>query len=190
MATSAYNALMRYTGHEEYLLTRYIVKQVPSQKVVTREGYLRLLAAARRMRKPIAYLAMRTYACTGMDTSELLALTVEEVRDGTVTAGERVVHLPASLQKELLDYALHSGVRRGRIFISRTGQPMKAETVRMSITAVSKAAGFTAREACAQTLQKLYETTRSELMAKAAERLMLEQAEREQLEHGWGERPQ
>lgn len=34
-------------------------------------------------------------------------------------------------------------------------------------------------------LQKLYETTRVETVAKAAERLMREQLDREQAEQGW-----
>ena len=186
MATSAYNALMRYVGHEEYQLSCYIVKQMPSRKEVTREGYFRLLATAKRMRKPLAYLVMRSYACTGIDTSELLSLTVEEVQGGVITTEERTLHLPSSLQKELLNYALHKGIRAGRIFIDRAGRPMKAAALRSNISAVSKAAGFSARVACAYTLQKLYETARSELETGITERLMLERFEREQVEHCWG----
>lgn len=80
LATSAYNAFLRYMGHEEYKLARYIVKQEPSEKEISREEYLDLLAMAKRMRKPLAYVAMRTFACTGIEMSAFQALTVEEVR--------------------------------------------------------------------------------------------------------------
>ena len=184
MLTSACNAFLRYMGHEEYQMARYIAKQEPSRKEISREDYLRLLAMAKRMRKPLAYLAMRTFACTGMEMSAFQVLTVEEVRGGVITAA-RTIRLPDSLREELLDYALHNGVRSGRIFADRAGEPLKAETIRMSIKTVSRAAGFADGVACARTLQKLYETTREALMAKAVERLMLEQADQEQAEHGW-----
>ena len=184
-ATSACNAFLRYAGHEEYQLARYIVKQEPSQKEISREDYLRLLAKAKKMRKQLAYLAMRAFACTGMETAAFLALTVEDVRDGVITDGDRTIRLPDSLREELLDHALHTGVRSGRLFVNRAGGPLNAQALRLNINQVSKAAGYADGVACAGTLRKLYETTRAELMAKAVERLMLEQAAQEQAEHGW-----
>ncbi len=185
MLTSACNAFLRYVGHEEYQLTRYIVKQKPSEKAVSREEYLGLLAMAKRMRKPLAYAAMRTFACTGIEMSAFRALTVEDVRGGVITDGERTIRLPDSLREELLDYALHSGIRSGAIFVDKAGAPLKAEKIRMNIKAVSRAAGFADGVACARTLQKLYFGERDELLSRETERLMLEQAEREQAEHGW-----
>ena len=185
LATSACNAFLRYVGHEEYQLTRYIVKQEPSEKAVSREEYLGLLAMAKKMRKPLAYAAMRTFACTGMEMATFRALTVEEVSGGVITDGERMIRLPDSLREELLDYALHSGIRSGAIFVDKAGAPLKAEKIRMNIKAVSRAAGFADGVACARTLQKLYFAQRDELLSREAERLMLEQAEREQAKHGW-----
>ena len=185
LATSAYNAFLRYMGHEEHQLTRYIVRQEPSDKEISREEYLGLLAMAKRMHKPLAYAAMRTFACTGMQMSAFQALTVEEVRGGIITDGERTIRLPDSLREELLDYALHSGVRSGAIFIDKAGIPLKAEKIRMNIKAVSRAAGFADGVACARTLQKLYFAQRNELLSKEAERMMLAQADEEQAEHGW-----
>ena len=99
--------------------------------------------------------------------------------------GERTIHLPNSLREELLDYALHNGIRSGKIFIGPRGGPLRVEIIRMNIKAVSRAAGFVDGVACARTLQKLYFVQRDELLSREAERLMLEQAEREQAEHGW-----
>ena len=185
LATSACNAFLRYVGHEEYQLTRYIVKQKPSEKAVSREEYLGLLAMAKRMRKPLAYAAMRTFACTGMEMAAFQALTVEDVRGGIIADGERTIRLPDSLREELLDYALHSGIRSGAIFVDKAGEPLKVEKIRMNIKAVTRAAGFADGVACARTLQKLYFGERDELLSREAERLMLEQAEQEQAEHGW-----
>ena len=185
MATSAYNAYLRYMGYESGRLSRYIVRQEPSDKEISREEYLRLLAMAKRLRKPLAYLAVRVYACTGIDTPALLAMTVEQVKEGIVPAEGRTIRLPDSLGEELLDYALHSGIRAGRLFIDRTGQPLNAGALRQRIKTVSRAAGFVNGVACARTLQKLYFAQRDELLSKEAERLMLEQIEKEQAEHGW-----
>ncbi len=180
MLTSACNAFLRYRGYESYQLTSYIGKQEPSPAALTREEYLHLLTTARAMGKPLAYLAMRAFACTDMEMADFLALTVEAVRDGTTA-----VRLPDSLREELLDYALHNGVRGGRIFVGRGGEPLRAETVRLHIKAVSKATGFGAGKACVRTLRKLYEQTRVEITAQTVERLMIERAEQEQTEHGW-----
>ena len=180
MLTSACNAFLRYRGYESYQLTRYIGRQEPSPAALTREEYLRLVATARAMGKPLAYLAMRAFACTDMEMAAFLALTVEAVRDGTTA-----VRLPDSLRQELLDYALHNGVRGGPIFVGRAGGTLNPTAIRQSIKAVSKAAGFGDGKACVRTLRKLYETTRAEITAQTGERLMLEQAEREQTEHGW-----
>lgn len=185
LATSAYNAFLRYMGYEEYKLARYIVKQEPSEKEISREEYLGLLAMAKRMHKPLAYVAMRTFACTGIGMSAFRALTVEEVRGGVITDGERTIHLPNSLREELLDYALHNGIRSGKIFIGPRGASLRVEIIRMNIKAVSRSVGFVDGVACARTLQKLYFAQRDELLSREAERLMLEQIEQEQAEHGW-----
>ena len=179
LATSAYNAFLRYMGREEYKLARYIVKQEPSGKEISREEYLGLLAMAKRMCKPLAYVAMRTFACTGIKMSAFQALTAEEVRGGVITDGGRIIHLPNSLREELLDYALHNGIRSGKIFIGPRGAPLRVEIIRMNIKAVSRAAGFVDGVACVRTLQKLYFGERNELLSREAERLMLEQTDRE-----------
>lgn len=184
LLVSACNAFMRHTGHEAYQ-AGYWEPQARSQMELTREEYLHLLATARAMHKEKVYLCMRLIAAAGMEVSDLQALTVEAVNAGKVMASGRIVRLPDGLREELLDYALHTGVRGGPIFVGRAGGTLNPTALRQSIKAVSKAAGFGDGKACARTLRKLYETTRAEITAQTVERLMLEQADEEQREHGW-----
>ncbi len=156
----------------------------PEWKELTRDQYLALLETARRMRKVPAYLAMRAVVSTGIQLQEFLALTVEAVRAGEIVTAERTVRLPDSLREELLDYAERNGVSGGAIFAGRTGR-VSLTTIRDQIRTVSRAAGLEDDAACTRALQKLYETTRAGLVAKAAERLMLEQLDEEQRVHGW-----
>ena len=157
----------------------------PAPKELTREQYLELLKTARQMRKVLAYLAMRAFVSTGIQQQELLALTVEEVQTGEIRTAERVIRLPDSLREELLNYARRNGASGGAIFVGKAGTITALSTVREQIKAVSRAAGMEDIEVSARTLAKLYEATRSELMAETVQRLMQEQLEREQAEHGW-----
>ena len=94
-----------------------VTESVP--KELTRDQYIELLKTARKMRKVLAYLAMRAIVSTGIQQQELLALTVEEVQTGEITTAERTVHLPDSLREELLDYARRNGVSSGAIFVGK-----------------------------------------------------------------------
>ena len=157
----------------------------PAPKELTREQYLELLKTAQKMRKVLAYLAMRTFVSTGIQQLELLALTVEEVKTGEIRTADRTVHLPDSLREELLAYARRNGVTRGAIFVGKASAITALSTVREQIKAVSRAAGIDDGATCARALQNLYKTTRAELMAQVTEKLMMEQLDREQQEHGW-----
>ena len=157
----------------------------PAPKELTRDQYLDLLKTARKMRKVLAYLAMRAIVSTGIWPQELLALTVEEVQTGEIQTADRIIHLPDSLREELLDYARRNGVSSGAIFVGKEAPVTAWPTVREQIRAVTRAADIEGIEVSARTLVKLYEATRAELMAQVTEKLMLEQLEQEQAEHGW-----
>ena len=157
----------------------------PAPKELTRDQYMELLKTARKMRKVLAYLAMRTFVSTGIQQQELLALTVEEVKTGEIRTEDRTIHLPDSLREELLAYALRNGVSGGAIFVNKTGVPTSVITVREQIRDVSRAAGIDDSATSARALQNLYKTTRAELMAETVQRLMKELLDEEQAEHGW-----
>ena len=154
-------------------------------KELTRDQYIELLKTARKMRKVLAYLAMRAIVSTGIWPQEFLALTVEEVGTGEIWTADRTVHLPDSLREELLGYARRNGVSSGAIFVGKEAPVTAWPTVREQIRAVCRAAGMEGVEVSARTLVKLYETTRAELMAQVTEKLLLEQLDEEQREHGW-----
>ena len=154
-------------------------------KKLTRDQYLELLKTARKMRKVLAYLAMRAFVSTGIQQQELLALTVEEVQTGEITTAERVIHLPDSLREELLNYARRNGVSGGAIFVGKASAITALSTVREQIKTVSRAAGMKDDEVSVRTLQELYETAWTELMAQVTEKLMMEQLDQEQRDHGW-----
>ena len=157
----------------------------PTPKELTRDQYLELLKTARKMRKVLAYLAMRAFVSTGIQQQELLALTVEEVQIGEIKTADRVIHLPDSLREELLAYARRNGVSNGAIFVNKTGAPTSLITVRDQIRDVSRAAGIDDDLTCARALQNLYKITRTELMAETVQRLMKELLDAEQAEYGW-----
>lgn len=69
--------------------------------------------------------------------------------------------------------------------MGKTGAITALSTVREQIKAMSRAAGIDDGTTSARALQKLYESTRAEVMAETVQRLMLEQLSEEQVAHGW-----
>ena len=176
-------------GHREYQLSELPKQEDNPQPELTRKEYLQLLQAAKRLDREREYLLVKLFASCDLPVQELGKVTVEAAKAGGLTVDSSgthsVLHLPGCLCRELLAYARRNGVNSGAIFVGKTGAVVALSTVREQIKAVSRAAGMEDSATSARALQKLYETTRAELMAETVQRLMMEQLDREQAKHGW-----
>lgn len=120
--------------------------------------------------------------------------TLEAVRTGKIVCDQnkykQVVTIPVCLQKELLDFAKRNGILFGLIFQTKDGRPMHLICVSTLIRSVCEEAQIPSERGSADSLRKMYLSTRSGIESNIA--LLVEQAmermmEREQFSIGWDE---
>lgn len=161
---------------------------------LSRNEYLRLLQAARRLGKRRSYLIMKLFASTGITIQALQELTVENVQGDVPAPSEenrrRRLHIPGCVRRELLDYAAQAGISTGLIFRTRSGRPMLRSQINGCVHALCREAGVEEAKGSPRCLQQLYWRTwrgieaNLELLVEQAHDRMLEE---EQRSFGWEE---
>ena len=186
------NGFLDYIGHREYQLSDLPKQEDNPQPELTRNEYLQLLQAAKRLDKEREYLLVKLFASCDLPVQQLGKVTVEAAKAGGMTvesSGKRsVLHLPAGLCRELLAYAERQSIGAGPIFVSNRDKAMCRTNVVKSITRLSDEAGVSSEKCNPQCLRRLYKTTRAAVEASFAllvEQTMDRQAEQEQLIAGW-----
>lgn len=186
--TSAANGLMAYCGRREFQVEKQLKRETPIQPELTRNEYLRLLAAARALDKQREYLLVKVFGTTGLSLHELPQLTVETVQVGKIMFPSTVLRIPDCLRCELLDYIKSQGLLTGPVFVTRCGKPIGRNNVTVMIQSLCRDARVPTNKATPKCLKKLYQTTQDGIQANIA--LLVEQAhdrllETEQLAIGW-----
>ena len=191
---SVTNVYLDYIGHREYQVPDRLQLNSEAQPELSREEYLRMLQAARRLGKDRVYLLIKLFGTTDLSVQELSKLTVEAVRDGKLiidfSRSKRIVRLSAILQKELQDFITRRGYMSGPVFQTKDGRPMNRAYVTRMIRAICPAANVPEEKGSTRCLQKLYQSTRAGLESNIS--MLIDQAhnqllEQEQLTIGWEE---
>ena len=149
---------------------------------ITREEYLHLLDTAKRSNDERAYLLVKVMATTGVSILGLPELTVEAVRAGKLKVEHDIVPLAAGLRDELADYAAWKNVWSGPVFITRSGRPYNSTQVSRFLHNLCSSAELDEEKCRPSALRKLYQATKSEAEARAAdiaEQIMNQQADAE-----------
>lgn len=117
------NRFFRFIRAEDFCVDN-IKKEEPDcpPDILTKEEYRKLLAVAAREDSKLYYI-IRTFACTGINYSDLEFITVEAVHEGYARAHRRDKHwtiiISRNLQKVLLQYCAENSIRNGIIFSGR-----------------------------------------------------------------------
>lgn len=190
---STVNGFLAYLGLWEFQAAISPVEQEQDiQPELTRNEYLRILSAAKSLRKGRTYLLAKSFACTGISVHELPDITLEAIQAGQLTLssskGKRTVPLPQFFRQELLDYASLKSITSGPIFITRAGKLLSRTNVTASIQQLSKEAQVAPEKCNPRCLRKLYFATRQTILDNVA--VLIDQAheqllEQEQLLVGW-----
>ena len=186
------NGFLDYIGHREFQLSELPKQEDNPQPELTRNEYLQLLQAAKRLDREREYLLVKLFASCDLPVQELRKVTVEAAKAGCLTvesSGTRsVLHLPGCLCRELLAYADRQYIGAGPIFLSYRVRAMSRGTIVQSIARLSDEAGVPSEKCNPQCLRRLYKTTREEVEASFAvlvEQAMDMQAEQESIIAGW-----
>ena len=186
------NGFLDYIGHREYQLSDLPKQEKNPQPELTRNEYLQLLQAAKRLDREREYLLVKLFASCDLPVQQLGKVTVETAKAGCLTvdsSGTRsVLHLPGCLCRELLAYAERQGIGVGPIFVSNRDKAMCRTGIVKSITRLSDEAGVASEKCNPQCLRRLYKTTKAAVEANYAvlvEQAMDRQVEQENIIAGW-----
>ncbi len=133
---------------------------VSENKELTAAEYRRLLKAARGTRLEFV---IQTICETGIRVSELAFITAEAVEDGKAVVDcknkTRVILIPTSLRKILLEYMKKTGIKAGAIFITKTGQPLNRSNIWREMKALCLRANVAPEKVFPHNLRHLFART-------------------------------
>ncbi len=133
------------------------------EKELSKGEYERLLDAAKLRKNQKLYYLMQTICASGIRVSELKAITVEAVRERKATikckGKMRVVVLPKELCKLLTGYAKMQNIKKGPIFITRTGNPLDRSTIWKMMKSLCESAGVSKEKVFPHNLRHLFART-------------------------------
>ena len=160
------NGLFSFLGWQYFRVRALKLQQTvfcPAEKELTRAEYMRLCRAASEQRNERLSLILQTICGTGIRVSELQSITVEAVRRGEAVvcckAKTRTVFLVKELRQKLLRYAAARRIRRGSVFVTRTGKPVSRTNIWREMKALCRAAGVNPQKVFPHNLRHLFART-------------------------------
>lgn len=160
---AALNSFFSYIGWYECRVRPVRVQRrtyCDPAKELTREEYLRLVNTAMARKNIRLALLLQAICSTGIRVSELKYLTVETLRKGQMEVYNkgkcRLVFLPEVLCAKLLRYCRSRNVRRGSVFVTRTGRPLDRTNIWAMMKALCRYAGVEAKKVFPHNLRHLF----------------------------------
>ncbi|RKI35689.1 integrase [bacterium D16-51] len=161
----AANCFFEYMGWQDLKVKTYRVQQetfCPENKFLTKEEYVRLVKAAKKMGKIRLAMIIQTICATGIRVSELKAVTAAAVRDSLVVIHNkgkvRTVLLPDELKEELLCYMGKNGIRKGIVFRTASGKAVNRSNIWREMKALCKKADVDENKVFPHNLRHLFAT--------------------------------
>lgn len=186
------NGYLGYMGARDLQMTDRLESEDGPQLELTRSEYLRLLSAARFLKREQAYLLVKVFGNSDLPVQELSRLTVEAAGAGMISISRRcskeIIRFPGSVCRELLDYAGRQGIQSGPIFLTRAGKLIDRTYAAQSIRRLCPTAQVPEEKGSPRCLRKMYQATREDVernVALLAERAHDRLLEEEQLMVGW-----
>ena len=186
---SALDCFVLWCQHPELQARERLEKESVIQPEITRAEYLRLLSAAKMEGKERNYLIIKTIVLTGVNVSELVAMTVENAERGWVKCGEEIHRIPTALKQELLSYAKRNGIHSGLLFPGDSKGRLCRSGVTKALNSLAEPAHVGEDKCNPRCLRRLYQETQIQLreMAQAlVDQSQERMIENEQRVYGWG----
>lgn len=160
---SAINSFMDYSGLPHLKMNLLRVQRrafVDDDRELSEAEYKRLLLAAKREQNERLYNVMLTICSTGIRISELKYITAENVRRGraeiSMKGKERVILIPKELRLKLKVYADKNNIRRGCIFITKSGKTLDRSNICHDMKKLCNAARVDAHKVFPHNLRHLF----------------------------------
>ncbi len=159
----AMNCYLRYLGRGECCvrtcrLQRQIFRE--EEKELTRQEYRKLVLEAEKQGNKRLACLIQTIGMTGIRVSELKYITVESLKNKAVQicnkGKTRMILLPGSLRELLRRYCSAMKIRKGSIFIARTGRPLDRRSIWAQMKELCFAAGVKKSKVFPHNLRHLF----------------------------------
>lgn len=187
--TATVNGLLEFAGRRDLQAGQIPINGEVSSPELTRNEYLRLLQAAKLLKKRQTYLLVLLFGTMDLPLRSLSRVTVEAVQEGWVFAPRRL-RVPPCLRAELLAYAGERGIGSGPVFCTRYGKLMDRGNINVRIQSLARDARVSAEKCNPRCLRKLCTATQESIRANLE--LLAEQTydrllEKESLTAGWSD---
>ena len=187
--TATVNSLLEFAGRRDLQAGQIPINGEVSSPELTRNEYLRLLQAAKLLKKRQTYLLVLLFGTMDLPLRSLSRVTVEAVQEGWVFVPRRL-RIPSCLRAELLTYAEEQGIGSGPVFCTRYGKLMDRWNINTRIQSLSRDARVAPEKCNPRCLRKLCIATQENIRANLE--LLAEQTydrllENEALTVGWNE---
>lgn len=162
-ALAAINGFLQMAGLSEFRVRRLRVQTMTRAAAhpLSRDDYDRLVSG-RGGAHDVAVLLAQTLCAMGIRVSELSALSVESLHAGCVLVTNkgrtRRVWIPSRLCRRLALFARRHGVRRGPVFVTRTGRPLDRTRVWRLLKGLARRTGVEESRVYPHNLRHLFAT--------------------------------
>lgn len=132
----AINSYLEYRGEWEFKLSMVKIQQKPYlERVISEADYEYLKTCLKRDGEWLYYFLIRYMAATGMRVSEVVKVTVEDVKAGQKDIYSkdnkvRRVYIPESLKKDTLTWMKREKKDSGWLFVNDKGDVVTAAAIR------------------------------------------------------------
>lgn len=163
---AAMNAFLRFCGWHELCVKHFRVQRqafCSEDKELTRDEYVRLINAARCRHNQRLDLIIQTICGTGIRVSELKYITVEAVRRGealvSCKGNNRRIFIVPQLKKRLIRYINDQGIKKGAVFVTRSGRCVSRSNIWREMKSLCEDAGVAPSKVFPHNLRHLFART-------------------------------
>lgn len=163
---SAIDRFLSFAGWEDcrvkhLRLQRRLFRE--SNRELSKEEYMRLIAAAATCGKERLSLLMETICATGIRVSEVRYITVEAANAGkaeiSLKGKIRTILIPGKLCRKLSKYARKNKIASGELFLTRSGRPLSRKQIWAEMKAICEKAGVEPGKVFPHNLRHLFART-------------------------------
>lgn len=156
----AVNRFLRFIGKEGCCVRLLKIQRqmfTEEEREMSVEEYKRLIKTAGNSR--ISYV-IQTICGTGIRVSELQYITVEALRQGKAVIEcknkTRTIFIPKQVQNLLEKYILKHQIKKGSIFVTRSGKPLNRSNIWKEMKGLCNKAGIPAEKVFPHNLRHLF----------------------------------
>ena len=165
-ALSSLNCFFQFCGRSDLRVKNLKIQRqifINEEKELTKHEYERLLSAAKRMENDRLNMLMQTICSTGIRVSELKYITVEAIVNGFAEINckgkYRQIFLPRTLCAMLKRYIAEKEIKKGPIFVTKSGKPLDRSNIWSDMKKLCRSAGVSEKKVFPHNLRHLFART-------------------------------